>query len=517
MRRLGATLAVVLLLVTAGCSGFLGDDSTQGFTATPVDVPTDEPTPTPTEIVPGIGEEGVFDAERVVAAHEAALNEQSITVRIETSEQRPSGQTGERDTHERSAWVYIGADRDRFHVIKQYRSTVNPYNSEFVEWASDGGNVHKLSSQDGYKTRELETTMPVEVANVEQTNSLRVPLSSVEISRPSPVRSGSGAGYQIRGVTFKDKAAFEEWAGVENVSDVFFKANVDDDGFVRSYQLRYVVSKPEGKHVFNRRVEYGNVGNTTVSQPLWWDENQWLVGANGGGESTIATANAAARANQSLYISRHREVRENKTDYQSRHTTERFTGQLGVDAGHYRTTVYVNNSTEQTEYEAWANGTVRVERHRDGQANAVELVTDESGNPVDPARTRRVNPLSEAETETLLTSIAFDNVSVHGGGAPSGDNRIVYVLQGNSVADRDAFAAMTGDRNVSNLTAGIGVSRSGAILGYSLEYSIQRAGETYYVRQYYSVGQVGNTTVERPSWVETALGEGGDATPESAS
>ncbi|WP_336360620.1 hypothetical protein [Haladaptatus sp. ZSTT2] len=67
------------------------------------------------------------------------------------------------------------------------------------------------------------------------------------------------------------------------------------------------------------------------------------------------------------------------------------------------------------------------------------------------------------------------------------------------------------------IVPGVGVSRTGAILGYSLEYSIQRAGENYYVWQYYSVGQVGNTTVERPSWVETAPGEGGDATPESAS
>ena len=89
-RRLVATLAVVALLVLAGCSGLTGSSATATpspsptptATGTPTATPTSTPTATPTatpdpadaeQLAPGITTAGVVNASATAAAHEARV------------------------------------------------------------------------------------------------------------------------------------------------------------------------------------------------------------------------------------------------------------------------------------------------------------------------------------------------------------------------------------------------------------------------------------------------------------
>ncbi|MFC6992786.1 hypothetical protein ACFQH3_14200 [Haladaptatus sp. GCM10025707] len=495
MRRIVATVAVFVLLVSAGCSGITGDEPEQEFSATPVDVPTDEPTPTPEPIVPGIGAEGVFDADWVVQSHEAALAGQSVTLHVEENHRLP----GERSAHVASSWAFVGADRERFHLVQQI-GVAAERNRTLVEYASNGSSTYELSEQANFTIRNVGEGTPPQVQKATYGELLRILFSSVEMDAPQQTWEDGEVLYQVRGRTLADEQAFEEWAGAENVTSVYVNAKITEDGFVRALQLRYVVAHPDGKIVFNKQLTYSDVGGTEVTLPPWWGQDLWLIGENSGGEAALGKRSVAALENKSITVRWSKDVLDNASDYRSRLSSVHLYGTLGANRDRYRTRVYINNSTEQVDFEAFSNGTVRIERRVTRDTENVTVASDEAGNPIDPAAARRVRQLSVAEAETLLSAIEFEDVIVDTNAEPGEGPGPRYIFVGRAVGDEQAMREWTGYDNVSNVSASVSIAASGAIRGYRLEYTIHRNGQSDGVSETYYVHGVDEVQVDAPYW-----------------
>lgn len=252
------TLLAVLLVATAGCSTPLpadpGPEPGAGTeTVTPVPVPGDEEaTAAGDGLAPGLGPDGVTDAERLVDAHEAAVANASYTVRISSVRRASNGST--RVRYER---VLRLAAPDRFHHV--VRVETDDGDRRLERWR-DGETAYEAVMEDGSVTYR----------------SLEAPRPPTLVSRSALLRLFSGLPSEVTTTHTSEGTAVHRVAGgprdVLPLSNLSYVALVTDRGLVRFYEVSYVAEGRDRREHVTVEVSVTGVGETTVAPPPWADD-----------------------------------------------------------------------------------------------------------------------------------------------------------------------------------------------------------------------------------------------------
>ena len=257
--RATTPIALVVVVTLAGCGGVFGDGEGTA-TLTPAAVPTEEPTPTPVpRLAPGLTREGVRDAGALAAAHDAALDGRSFTVRRTRTYRTGTGMPVRQFTS-----VTRVAGDGRFRITRR--------------WTGETTLRREASYFDGERLLVAAT-----VGN--ETNYRRAPPSSVR----SEAVAGTG-GERIERVftaaetrvarSDRDGRTVYRLVPAANGSDerldqsVSVRARITASGLVRSYTLDQRLSEREAGDASAIVVatRYGAVGSTAVERPSWYGE-----------------------------------------------------------------------------------------------------------------------------------------------------------------------------------------------------------------------------------------------------
>lgn len=273
-------VALIGLLATAGCLGFLG----AGTEPTPTTTPPPTPTPTgptsPAETVsgtasrtpdgtgppPAVGTDGFASAERIANAHDAALRNTSFTIRHREVRIR-NGTVVHREVgtlrHDGDGAVYYN-----YTTVDNESATA----SHVRRWRNGTTGRRKITTRNG---TVVESVGPILGAPT-FANGIEIYLQSfrtrvtgysrlggeptVRVSATELARSGSADASPIRVLAFR--------LGFRDISGGRFSADVAD-GVVRRYRVRLVGRT--GNELERRiiHVAFTKVGTTTVPRPAW--------------------------------------------------------------------------------------------------------------------------------------------------------------------------------------------------------------------------------------------------------
>ncbi|TSD14219.1 hypothetical protein DP107_08170 [Haloglomus irregulare] len=272
-------VALAVLLVTAGCSGFgpASDPGDAGPTSslTPVPVPDDDSRET---LAPGLTADGVESPEALANGHAASLDTRSYRLIANRTVRYENGTLREQLLFDLS----LGADRT--YLVET--ATAGPEAPVFLGtppakaafWSNGSVYTRRL-------TRDDETTYtrfrPIDGAGTWQYWARTVPFggglasprgffettfSSVPTRVTGRAPESDTVSYRLAG----DRAT-GSLPGVDDPRAVDLAATVTTNGLVRSLTLVYN-GTIEGEPVRVRwTIRYENVGNTTVNRPSWTD------------------------------------------------------------------------------------------------------------------------------------------------------------------------------------------------------------------------------------------------------
>jgi hypothetical protein len=277
------TLAVAVLLLTAGCSGGLGglgdesaDENTVNPalagtpTATPSPTATAEPTPSPTptlneSLPPSLTSDSV-DARFLADAHRRALtglnrtivrgisirteNESLLgrsVVRLETDDQRGGGRISISQTVSGPSPESVGLGRENTTYWSDGSVTVtrrvDPNGT--VNYTFERANLPPAARAD--TTGEGAVVFAFAVANV----------TEVERVAESPSL------FRVRGSA--------NYSDVYDVRDISLVATVTADGLVRGYRLSYVRERGGEMRRIVRTFRVLDIGETRIGRPEWYE------------------------------------------------------------------------------------------------------------------------------------------------------------------------------------------------------------------------------------------------------
>lgn len=248
------TLLLVAFVVTAGCNGPLaGVDRGDTPTLTPAPVPGD-PTPTPRsgELAPGLENDGVVDAARLVGAHTEALTDTSYTARLSTRRAAPNGTVQER--YDRVVRV---ASRDRFRYVLTAETADVERRTD--RWRG-GDRAYEAVTENGTTTyRSLDAlSVPTLLSRQGLVRLFRVLPSQVTDAR----RSNGTTVYRVVGGP----------SDLPPLSNVTYEVNVTERGLITSYRVTYEVDAENRRREVTVEATVSRVGATTVDRPEWYDE-----------------------------------------------------------------------------------------------------------------------------------------------------------------------------------------------------------------------------------------------------
>lgn len=254
MRWLSAVV-VVALLSTAGCSAFVGADTTDQSTVTPAPVPTATESAAP-DPPPGVTQEGLDNVALLSAAHRQVLNGTTYTLherynefsttRNDTSSVRRTETVAvESPTRYRDQMVRMATDKNG--TVKRYEQSTYADGTTWYE-RRDNGTVERQRgevrfSRDKYAYR---TTFYL--------NRYAV----VTQSETTVVTDDETRLYRVRG-------SGGEIPTTEELASYRVELLIEPTGLVRRFDVRYRTE--------DRLVEYSfwytDIGNTTADAPAW--------------------------------------------------------------------------------------------------------------------------------------------------------------------------------------------------------------------------------------------------------
>lgn len=258
IERQAAAVALVVLVVLAGCSGILDGDSQKTATLTPAAVPTDQPTPTPApRLAPGLTAARVENASALAAAHDATLDGTSFTVRETTVYRAANGTTIRRVT----STTRVGGD-GRVSVTRRWNGATTLRRS-----ASYFDGTRRLVAT----TRDGETTYR------------RTPATATE-----PIAAGTGRKriartFTVAEVHVADRIESRETTAYRLVPDerpsatpgrsVRVHATVTARGLVRNYTLDQRLSgRADDVSSIHVSTRYAAIDSTAVERPAWYEQ-----------------------------------------------------------------------------------------------------------------------------------------------------------------------------------------------------------------------------------------------------
>lgn len=271
-------MAVALLacVVLAGCSGVTGVDRPDE-TVTPAPVGTPPPTPAEMETLPpGVTGNGVENAGALVAAHRAALGNQSHTWRDRyvRNGSNPDG----------------GDDLDVYHRLRVENGTTYRYATNHRTIWRDGrqrhlGNYTEYADPSGEYLRyeRLDSETQFRRSRPTTNGSADKGRAASAIGRFLDVQSGSVAVTRVDGERYyRVRGETPTFVVAQPIHNYTATALIRPDGFVRSLAVSYQLGRPGQLQSIRYRFEYDGVGTTTVDRPSWVSA-RW-------GDSTAASA-----------------------------------------------------------------------------------------------------------------------------------------------------------------------------------------------------------------------------------
>lgn len=246
-------LLAVALVATAGCNAPLADDPDPAETPTVTPLPVEERAGgTADELAPGLGPDGVVDAERLLGAHAAVLEDDSYTIRLTSTRETTDGST--RTRHERVVRV---AGPERFHYVL---TTESDDGDRRVERWRDGARAYQATTENGSTSyRSLGAPSPPVLLT-------RADLLRLFLFVPSDVvDSRERNGTTVHTVTGGP-------GDLQPLSAVTYRAAVTERGLVRAYEVRYDLAGRNPATSVTVTATVSDVGETTVERPSWVDD-----------------------------------------------------------------------------------------------------------------------------------------------------------------------------------------------------------------------------------------------------
>lgn len=265
--RFLGTVGLVVLAVTAGC-GSLTDNSVETTTVTPAPVPT--PSPSPQEpggsLAPGLDASGVTDPGSLAQSHAEITDGTSYQMeRMRSVVHRFGNTTAEstevrRLTYENASRYHLAADPYETLVDGQVRSL-----HDFEAYV-DGDVVYRTwRTDDGRTVRENASVSerPDEADLVDVAIRRYLRLENETVSR---IDVGDGTHYEVVGT----RTTLPRYGDLEAYHA---RAVVRSDGFVRSLNVTFTVRRNDDQIDVRDDVTYRQVGNVTVTEPAWVDDD----------------------------------------------------------------------------------------------------------------------------------------------------------------------------------------------------------------------------------------------------
>lgn len=285
---MGRTACCVLLacaLVLAGCSGFVGDGpgaevggeaSDDGGSAASV-TPAPVPAATGTErLAPGLTDAGVTSASELAVAHNRVLRDRSFTLRTNRTTTYANGSVRSHTAgivrvepngeaigtrYERTGVPLIRLTSgstivrsERWFGGEQGLAAVayaNGTREYYRQPANDGSVILRSFTNDGERYGRL--------------------LSGVETRVTGRVERDGTTLYRVRSSGLS--SGLVQFPRFESVGNGTFEGLVGPEGFVYHHRLTYTATTENGSTLrITESRRYEEIGETTVSRPLWYDE-----------------------------------------------------------------------------------------------------------------------------------------------------------------------------------------------------------------------------------------------------
>lgn len=267
------SVILVVLLLLAGCSGFLGSrGGPPEVSVTPADVPSDNPTVAPRgQIAPGVTATGVYNASALAHAHARILGNTSFTIRMNLTHHYPNGTLAQSTTGIRR--VETGPPLNvRVHYLLSVEQSVLRHSNRSsvlaVNLWYDSENRYQRTIYTNNTTKydthsfRFRRGAPYQLTYAWRINRT---LSTADTQVTRLTRNGSTY-YRIEG-TIPSKYHSTSPSTKQNSS---YWMLIDSRGVVHEYHHTVTSSGPNGTTVhIHLDIYFQKIGNTTVTRPTW--------------------------------------------------------------------------------------------------------------------------------------------------------------------------------------------------------------------------------------------------------
>jgi hypothetical protein len=258
MRRALGMVLIAVLVVLAGCSGVLGGGGGEPTeTITPAAVPTDEPTPTPVpQLAPGITGEGIENPGVLVSAHTSILQNQSFTMRSNSTGLAANGSAVGRST----VTLRAGPPGEGVHLVPEGNGTYT-----YSVWSKDGRTFQKRTFPNG-----TTTYLRYEAYSGERYGATGAGLRG--LLKPFSVANTSVTEQERNGTTLylvQGNARSDEGFRQGNIS---LRMLVDSRGFIHSYRTTREAPFDDDVSRIISESRYSKVGATDAPERPSWVE-----------------------------------------------------------------------------------------------------------------------------------------------------------------------------------------------------------------------------------------------------
>lgn len=281
MRRV---IALAIVLVVAGCSGFSGSDDrpdagTDTETLSPVPVPATATSDGETGadgqsdrlLAPGLTRDGVGDPFALAGAHRNALSNQSYTVVATTT---LVGADGGLRTVDRTMAVAAGGTP--YHLVETSESDpsypVTGIAGRLEIWFAGRPALFRVGTENVSYRKGTMARLAGPVGDTTGHDRLVGYYGSVDrwTVREHPDRIASTIVLESR--ESPDPAVLDVPLLVNDPRDATLRVVMTEEGRVVTTRVHYVASFDDERVEVVRSVRFVDVGNTTVAEPAWVDE-----------------------------------------------------------------------------------------------------------------------------------------------------------------------------------------------------------------------------------------------------
>ncbi|RLM96709.1 hypothetical protein [Haloarcula sp. Atlit-7R] len=272
MRRGVAIAAVCLCLLSAGCTGLLGDDAAARETVTPAPVPTADAPTGPVQRAPGVVGDRVVNATALGRAHVSQLSNTSYRVHHTRTVMNGSG------LHKRvRTRASISAGYESYTATRTISGQGVTARAVHSTWR-DGRALRRTTVNGSTSAKVVADSRgiggpprsPRAALFIEPTFNARL-MALFSATNSTAIRPGDEVIKQLYGVSLyrvKGTGTTDDSAiatrPVDRVSNVSLSATVTPNGIVRSYALQYTAVNGTATHRVTEILRYSDLGTTDV-------------------------------------------------------------------------------------------------------------------------------------------------------------------------------------------------------------------------------------------------------------